>query len=344
MWAISQGNPVMEIAHFERMDLNGLSSNLSIFLESRLLRGNESSSLLVHAPITLLLSYFAFYPLCFPILSIFFLIPLLPLSSLFFVVFFLSIFSHMFFLALYLPLVILYPLLAVVHYAQLRPFYTTCCDEFYCFTPQLLLAWCGCPSQTTHWSVSYPAITTTLCQSCHVPFPDKRVLFCFLDLQGIPIRIKVVYSLLLTPMACTQRFQLIFPSFGWYVIPARHFLQKSLSRNPKIDFPLLPTARPYSLLPLTHGLPYLYWLGTSRWCLSLMCAPLSCESMTCLLFMRLPLPGGLFGLCCTFYYSFLTSCGMDKLLGLHSLHLVSSFGWVLLGYGLFFLLFGPYLS
>ena len=52
MWAISQENPAMEIAYFERMGLNGLSSNHLILLESRLLRG---SSLLVHA-----LSHFCF--------------------------------------------------------------------------------------------------------------------------------------------------------------------------------------------------------------------------------------------------------------------------------------------
>ena len=49
MWAISQGNPTMKIAYFERMGLNGLSSNTLILLESRPLRGREESSLLVHA-------------------------------------------------------------------------------------------------------------------------------------------------------------------------------------------------------------------------------------------------------------------------------------------------------
>ena len=39
----------MEIAYFERIDLNGLSSNPLILLESRLLRGRERSSLLVRA-------------------------------------------------------------------------------------------------------------------------------------------------------------------------------------------------------------------------------------------------------------------------------------------------------
>ena len=47
--------------------------------------------------------------------------------------------------------------------------------------------------------------------------------------------------------------------------------QRSLSWNPKIDFLFLPTARPHPLIPLTYGLPPMYWLGTSRWCLGLVC-------------------------------------------------------------------------
>ena len=64
-----------------------------------------------------------------------------------------------------------------------------------------------------------------------------------------------------------------------------------------------------------------------------MCAPLPYESITCLVFMRLPLPTGVFGpvMC---FVAYLTLCGVDESLGLHSLHLVSSLGWVLLGYGL----------
>ena len=51
------------------------------------------------------------------------------------------------------------------------------------------------------------------------------------------------------------------------------------------------------------------------------------------MFMRLPLSTGLFGpvMC---FVAHLTLCGVDESLGLHSLHLVSSLGWVLLGYGL----------
>ena len=95
-----------------------------------------------------------------------------------------------------------------------------------------------------------------------------------------------------------------------------------MNENPIIDFPILPTTKPYPLLPLTHGPPPIYWLGTSGWCLSLVCAPLLCESMAYLLFIRLPWLRALFGLCC----SFLISCGVDESLGLHSLHLISFFG------------------
>ena len=59
--------------------------------------------------------------------------------------------------------------------------------------------------------------------------------------------------------------------------------------------------------------------------------------MSCLLFTRLPWPGGLSGLCCPFCYSFLTSCGVDESLDLHSLYLASFLGYVLLGHWYFLL-------
>ena len=40
---------------------------------------------------------------------------------------------------------------------------------------------------------------------------------------------------------------------GWYVIPTKHVPQKSLSRNPRIGFPLSPPPD-HALLPLTHNL------------------------------------------------------------------------------------------
>ena len=61
-----------------------------------------------------------------------------------------------------------------------------------------------------------------------------------------------VCALSLSLMACTWWFQLILTSFGWHVILVGHFPQKSLSKNPKIGFFPLSTARP---CPLTHDPP-----------------------------------------------------------------------------------------
>ena len=132
------------------------------------------------------LSIFSFWFLCylFSFLSFFF----------FFLFFFFCFFSFSLFLTYFslLSLVLAPPF---PHCAQPMPFYTVCCDGFYCFTPQLLLFGCGCLSQATHWFVSYPTITTSLRWPCHVPFPEKRVFFCFLALRGIPIWIRVRHSL-----------------------------------------------------------------------------------------------------------------------------------------------------
>ena len=166
-----------------------------ILLESRLLRGTEGSSLLMHAPSTLLLSHFTF------LFSLFF-------HTLFSSLFFVSLLSCYFFSLAFLCSLLAFRcsfflIVTTVHCAQLRPFHTACHYEFYCFTPQLLLPRCRYHSQTTHWFVGCSAITTILCWLCHVPFPDKRVLFYFLTLCGIPIQIRVGYFFLLTPMACT---------------------------------------------------------------------------------------------------------------------------------------------
>ena len=60
------------------------------------------------------------------------------------------------------------------------------------------------------------------------------------------------------------------------------------------------------------------------------------ETIACLVFKRLPLPIVLSGLdACS--VACLTCCGMDESLGLHSSHLISSLGWVLLGHGSFLL-------
>ena len=64
--------------------------------------------------------------------------------------------------------------------------------------------------------------------------------------------------------------------------------------------------------------------------------------MAYLLFMRLPWPRGLSGLCYTFCYSFFTSYGVDETLGFHSFYLAFPLGWVLLRHELFLLQSNPY--
>ena len=137
--------------------------------------GREGSSLLVHTHYHTLAS----------LLSIFFL-------SDFYVI---SFFSYLLLLFLLAFLCFISRDCLSFYYVKPRPFYTAYRDGFYCFTPQLLLSWCRCPSQTTRWFVSCLAITTSLCWPCHVPFPDKRVFSCFLALRGIPIWIRVGHSL-----------------------------------------------------------------------------------------------------------------------------------------------------
>ena len=53
--------------------------------------------------------------------------------------------------------------------------------------------------------------------------------------------------------------------------PSRTFPQRSLGRNPRIDPRFLLTAKPHPLNTLTCGPPFLYWLGTSKWCPSPLC-------------------------------------------------------------------------
>ena len=82
-------------------------------------------------------------------------------------------------------------------------------------------------------------------------------------------------------------------SLFWVVCHhSRTFTPKEFEWEPQNRLPLLPTARPYPLLPLTHGPPPLYWLGTSWRCLSLVRVPFPCVFKACLLLMRLPWPRG----------------------------------------------------
>ena len=191
----------MEIIQFEIMGLSGLSSNPFNLVKEQAVERERRKQSIGACPHHTLASSLHFYPLYFSPFSFLFLCSLF--SSLFSVSFLSCYFSHLFFLTLSdcLSLFLSFFLLPL-YCAQLRPFYSACRNEFYCFTPQLLLPQCRCPSKTT-LVCRLPSPTTTMCWPCHIPFPDKRVLFCFLAFRDIPIQIRIGYSLLLTPMACT---------------------------------------------------------------------------------------------------------------------------------------------
>ena len=100
--------------------------------------------------------------------------------------------------------------------------------------------------------ISGSATTTYQCWLCRSPLLDKEGYFvCLLVVAFLPVTVCVL-SLSLSLMACTWWFQLILTFFRWHVVLARHFPQKSLSKNPRIGFFPLSTAR---LCPLTHDPP-----------------------------------------------------------------------------------------
>ena len=139
-------------------------------------------------------------------------------------------------------------------------------------------------------------------------------------------------------LAIPHGMHLVVPthhSIFWVVChPSRTFSPKKFKQEPQNRLSLLPIARPYPLLSLTHDPPLQYWLGTSWWCLGLVRSLLPCMSKACLLLMRLPWTGG----SCAFFHSFLTSYGVNCFMILHSLSLASSKGLALLDCVLFSLL------
>ena len=149
-------------------------------LDSRLLKGREVSSLLVHA-------FHSHTPICFLLVILF--------SLFIFSVFF--VFYFFIFLCFFLFL------LVIVYCAQVRPFYIACRDKIYHFTPQLLLACCGCPFWNAHCSVGCPATTTTLCWPYHTSFLEKNSFLFFSYFPWHSHLDKGWVSLLLTPIACT---------------------------------------------------------------------------------------------------------------------------------------------
>ena len=108
--------------------------------------------------------------------------------------------------------------------------------------------------------------------------------------------------------------------------------QRSLSGNPKIDSFFLPIARPHPLNTLTCGPPPMYWLGTSRWCLSPLCMLHFVWICFFLVFMPFLLSPCLFDSAVRSSWCLsLVAWRMRGLLGSYSLPFIPSFDWALLG-------------
>ena len=126
------------------------------------------------------------------------------------------------------------------------------------------------------------------------PITKQIILFCLLVHRGLgpsehslSQRKRWAFSLTIP-----HGMHLVVPthtSLFWVVCHlSRTFPLKEFEREPQNRLSLLPTARPYPHLLLTHDPLLLSWLGTSWWCLSFARAPFSCMSKACLLLMHLP--------------------------------------------------------
>ena len=96
---------------------------------------------------------------------------------------------------------------------------------------------------TTHWFVSCPATTTYLHWLCHSPLPDKEDYFvCLLTVAFSPVIPHGMHLVVPT-----------HPSFFRVIChPNRTLPPKEYERKPQNRLSLLPSAKPYPLLPLTH--------------------------------------------------------------------------------------------
>ena len=86
-----------------------------------------------------------------------------------------------------------------------------------------------------------------------LPITRQRVLFCLLFCHGTPFLLRCGYLLFPYPSWHAPSGPAQLCLFGWCVISARHFPQKSPSKSLKIGLPLSPPPN-YALLPLTHDL------------------------------------------------------------------------------------------
>ena len=172
------------------------------------------------------------------------------------------------------------------------------------------------------------------CASCAIPHYQTKKIILFACLPWHSYLPQCGYSLLLSHMACTQWFQFILASFGWYIIPAGQFPKKSLIRNPTIDFPPFPTTRSCPILPLSHDPPLPVFAGY----MLVMYGPCACSTSV---YVQNLSAAHVFAmvwrLVCIFCHSSLTSYGKSYFLISRSLWPAPFRGWALLDCGPFFL-------
>ena len=177
----------------------------SILLESRLLREKEGSSLLVYTPITLLFPHFYVF---LHFLSYSYVPSFLPyFLFLFFLAIFLTCFSLLFLIA-FSSSSFIFIFYYFYFFGIVFPLLCTTKAFLYCLLWWVLLFY---PSTTFGlvWVLNYPLVCR-LSSHHHYPMlavprsiPRKNIFVLFSYSRGFPIRVRVGYFLLLTPMACT---------------------------------------------------------------------------------------------------------------------------------------------
>ena len=169
MWVTSEGGSCCKSYTLWKKDLNGLILNSQYIKEWAIERKRNGQ------PIN---ACFCSYHSCFSISCGFLCSSFLP-----------SLFTLFSLLSFYLSIFyFLSPPPPFLH-ARLWPFILPAVTGFTIFT-QPLLACCGCPSKSDHWSTGYLTTTTTLCW-LHASFPDKSGFVLSLISLNTLIQIRV---------------------------------------------------------------------------------------------------------------------------------------------------------